>query len=107
MSYSAPPPNAGTLRMLAGSSLKYENQLWIARRLPIRPDATSSRTPSHDGCSRYMKASINRTPSAAQARTISSPSATVIASGFSHRTCLPARAAAIVHAACSWLGSGM
>ena len=93
--------------MLAGSSLKYENQLWTAVSRPIRPDATSSRTATHDGWRRYMNASISRTPSASQASTIRSASAAVIASGFSHRTCLPARAAAIVHSACRWLGSGM
>ena len=27
--------------------------------------------------------------------------------GFSHRTCLPAVAARIVHSACRWFGSGM
>jgi hypothetical protein len=53
-----------------------------------------------------MNASISRTPSFAQVRTISSASAAVIASGFSHKTCFPARAAAIVHAACSLLGRG-
>ena len=46
--------------MLAGSSLKYENQLWTAVRRPIRPAATRSRTATHDGWRRYMKASMRR-----------------------------------------------
>ena len=54
-----------------------------------------------------MKASIMTTPAARQASTISWASAAVMPSGFSHRTCLPARAAAIVHAACRWFGRGM
>ena len=54
-----------------------------------------------------MNASIRRTPSPRQTSTIRSASAAVIASGFSHRTCLPARAAAIVHSAWRWFGSGM
>ena len=84
--------------MLAGSSLKYENQLSTAWSRPIRPDATSSRTATHDGCWRYMNASISSTPASAQASTIVCASPAVSASGFSHSTCLPARAAAIVHA---------
>ena len=62
MSYRAPPPASRMFRMLAGSSLKYENQLSTARSRPIRPDATSSRTATHDGCWRYMNASISSTP---------------------------------------------
>ena len=93
--------------MLAGSSLKYENQLSTAWSRPIRPDATSSRTATHDGCWRYMNASISSTPASAQASTIVCASPAVSASGFSHSTCLPARAAAIVHAAWRWFGSGM
>ena len=46
------------LRMLAGSSLKYENQLSTAARRPIRPEATSSRTATQDGWRRYMNASM-------------------------------------------------
>ena len=64
----------------------------------MRPDATSSRTAIHDGCWRYMNASISRTPGLARRRRpCACASAAVIASGFSHSTCLPARAAAIVH----------
>ena len=95
------------LRMLAGSSLKYENQLLTAVRRPIRPEATSSRTATQDGWRRYMNASMSATPSVRQTSTIRSASAVVRASGFSHRTCLPARAAAIVHSAWRWFGSGM
>ena len=54
-----------------------------------------------------MNASMSATPSARQTSTIRSASAAVRASGFSHRTCLPARAAAIVHSAWRWFGSGM
>ena len=54
-----------------------------------------------------MNASMSRTPSASATATIRSASAAVMASGFSHRTCLPARAAAIVHSAWRWFGSGM
>ena len=54
-----------------------------------------------------MNASIRTTPAASHARLHPSASAAVIASGFSHRTCLPARAAAIVHSAWRWFGSGM
>ena len=94
------------LRMFAGSSLKYENQLSTARSVPMRPDATRSRTAIQDGCWRYMNASIRRTPASRQASTMPWASAAVIASGFSHRTCLPARAASMVQRACRWLGSG-
>ena len=51
-----------------------------------------------------MNASIRRTPGASAASTIRSASAAVMASGFSHRTCLPAAAAAIVHSAWRWFG---
>ena len=54
-----------------------------------------------------MNASINRTPTASHAAIMRSASAAFIASGFSHRTCLPASAAAIVHGACRSLGSGL
>ncbi len=54
-----------------------------------------------------MNASISRTPSVAQTSSIRSASAAFMASGFSHRTCFPARAAAIVHSAWRWFGSGM
>ena len=93
--------------MLFGSSLKYENQLCTARSSPIRPDITSSLTASHVGWSRYMNASISRTPASSHAAIMRSASAASIASGFSHSTCLPAPAAAIVHGACKSLGSGL
>ncbi len=35
--------------MLAGSSLKYENQLWTERSVPSRPESTISLTATHDG----------------------------------------------------------
>ncbi len=54
-----------------------------------------------------MNASISSTPASRQASTMPCASSAVIASGFSHSTCFPARAAAIVHRACRWLGSGM
>ena len=54
-----------------------------------------------------MNASMSSTPAASHAAAIRSASAAVIARGFSHRTCLPARAAAIVHSAWRWFGSGM
>ena len=107
MSYRAPPPVSTMLRMSPGSSLKYENQLCTILSSPMRPEATDARTASQVGWSRYMNASISRTPSASQASIIRSASAVVVARGFSHRTCLPARAAAIVHSACRWLGSGL
>ena len=91
--------------MLVGSSLKYENQDWTDTSRPISPDATSSATACQDGWRRYMKASMSVTPSAsARRRSCARASSAVRASGFSHRTCLPARAAAIAHSACRWFG---
>ena len=54
-----------------------------------------------------MKASISRTPARSATSIIRSASAADSASGFSHRTCLPASAAAMAHVACRWFGSGM
>ncbi len=54
-----------------------------------------------------MNASIIVIPASRHAPTISRASAAFIASGFSHKTCFPARAAAIVHSACRWLGNGL
>ena len=54
-----------------------------------------------------MNASISSTPARSHAATISRASAALIASGFSHSTCLPAAAARCVHSAWRWLGSGM
>ena len=54
-----------------------------------------------------MNASISVTPSALATSIMRWASSAVRASGFSHRTCLPARAAAIDHSACRWFGSGM
>ncbi len=54
-----------------------------------------------------MKASASTTPFSRAAASMASTSATVSASGFSQSTCLPARAARIVHSACRWFGSGM
>ena len=93
--------------MFAASSLWNPNQLWTAVSVPIRPLATSSRTATQDGWWRYMNASIRWTPAASAASIIRSASAAVSASGFSHRTCLPARAAAIDHSAWRWFGRGM
>jgi hypothetical protein len=73
----------------------------------MRPDATISRATTHDGWWRYMNASISATPARSAAAIIVSASAAVSASGFSHRTCLPASAAAIAHGAWRWFGSGM
>ncbi len=107
MSNSAPPPTSRMLRMFVASSLKYENQDWTDTSLPISPDATSSATACQEGWRRYMKASISVTPSALATSIMRWASSAVRASGFSHRTCLPARAAAIDHSACRWFGSGM
>ena len=75
---------------------------------PGNPELTiNRRTATQLGCSRYMNASIRTTPASSQAAIIRSASRTVVASGFSHRTCLPAAAAAIVHSACRWMGSGL
>ena len=46
-----------------------------------------------------MNASIRWTPARSAASIMRSASPAVSASGFSHRTCFPASAAAIVHAA--------
>ncbi len=92
--------------MFEGSSLKYENQLCTERSSPISPEATSPRTASQEGCSRYMKASMSRTPSARQASIILSASAAVMARGFSQSTCLPALADAMAHSAWRWFGRG-
>ena len=46
-----------------------------------------------------MNASITTTPASRPAASMRSASTAVMASGFSHRTCLPALAAAIVHSA--------
>ena len=54
-----------------------------------------------------MNASMSRTPWAAQASTARWASSAVKPSGFSHRTCLPASAALVVHSTWRWLGSGM
>ena len=54
-----------------------------------------------------MNASISVTPDRSQTSIIAWASAAVIASGFSHSTCLPAAAARRVHSACRWLGRGM
>src|SRR5918996_1071917 len=93
--------------MLAASSLKYENQLWTAVNVPIRPAATKSSAATHVGWWRYMNASIRWRPVSRATSTMPWASSAVMASGFSHRTCLPARSAAIVHSAWRWLGSGM
>ena len=58
------------LRMFAGSTLRYEKKTWIASSSPIVPVVTSSRTRSHIGWSRYMNASIRRTPAVRHPSTI-------------------------------------
>ena len=75
--------------------------------VPIRPDATSSRTATHDGWRRYMNASMSWTP--ARSARLDHPlgvGARSVASGFSHRTCLPASAAAIAHWRAGGSGAG-
>ena len=72
MSYSAPPPRRGCSGCSPGRRCRYENQLWTAVRRPMRPDATSSRTATHDGWRRYMNASISRTPARSAASIIRS-----------------------------------
>ncbi len=76
--------------MLVGSSLKYEKKLWTVTRSPMRPERTISSAACQLGCSRYMNASMNFTSASAHASTMRSASTELNASGFSHRTCLPA-----------------
>ncbi len=80
--------------------------LRIAFGSPISPERTIATTRSVRGWKRYMKASMSRTPCSSAAAAISSHSAASSASGFSHRTCFPARAARIVHSRWRLLGSG-
>jgi len=72
----------------------------------MRPEATRSRTFTHEGWRRYMKASTSTRPVRSAADFISRPSAEDSPIGFSHSTCLPASRAAMVHGACRWLGRG-
>ncbi len=73
----------------------------------MAPERTNRTASTQVGWWRYMKASASFTPSSAQAAAISVACDAETASGFSHNTCLPARAALIVHSACRSLGSGM
>ena len=95
------------LRMFAGSTLRYENDAWIASSSPMAPARTSSWARNQSGWRRYMKASISATPASRQAAIMPAASRASIASGFSHSTCLPASAARRVHSAWRWLGRGM
>ena len=63
---------------------------------PTVPALTASRSAIVDGMKRTGKAVCSLTPLRSQASTIAWASATVVASGFSQSTCLPALAAAIV-----------
>jgi len=48
---------------------------------------------------------MSRTPAFAQASTMARASAALVASGFSHSTCLPAAAARSTYSRCMALGS--
>ena len=68
------------------------------------PPRTLADAKAMAGTRRYVNPTIDRTPrarAASAAATIASASATVLASGFSHRTCLPASNAAIAISACA------
>ena len=78
------------------------------RMVPSRPEATSRRASATAGVRRYVKPTIERTPrwaADAAAAAIASASSTVLASGFSHMTCLPASSAAIAISA--WVLPGV
>ncbi len=76
------------------------------RGFPTAPPATSSRTLRVWGWWRYMKASATTTPASRATAATWSTSSRVMASGFSHSTCLPARAARTVHSAWKAFGTG-
>ena len=60
---------------------------------PRVPSATAVRSASTAGEKCTGKAVMSTTPTSRQAATMASASATVVASGFSHSTCTPRRAA--------------
>ena len=77
----------------------------ISLSCPISPDRTASCTVRVSGWDRYMNPSTSARPSLRATSNISSASAALAASGFSHRTCFPARRLRTVHSWCNEFGS--
>ncbi len=78
---------------------------WLASVRRATDDAvTDADHPVVDAIGLY--ASHSTTPASSHAAAIASASAADVASGFSHRTCLPAAAARRVHSRCRAFGSG-
>ena len=74
---------------------------------PIAPDRISSMAFRCSGLYWQRYAIISFTRALWHASTIALQSATLVAIGFSHNTCLPAFAARIVYSACIEFGSAM
>src|SRR6218665_85553 len=108
MSLSAPEPACSFCsRHVSGASSSLNQSCRYAARTcrtaPIGRAATMSRANATAGTRRYVNPTIAKTPLAcarSAAAAICSASATELASGFSHSTCLPALRAAIAIWAC-------
>ncbi len=80
----------------------------VVRTIPTSPTAplfTSSRARAYSGKNLTTWPTIIFTPAFSTASSTSSPCSTVRASGFSHKMCLPASAAATAY--CAWKGVGV
>ena len=83
--------------MLAVSVIGKPKDAWTNCRRPMALAARSSRIFKVCACARYGYASTRYTSLRRAASNIARASAAVVASGFSHSTCLPASAARIDH----------
>ena len=104
-SNNAPPPRSSN-RWSFGRPSGKVNAPREKRSSPSSVRAASSSAWLRGWCG-HMYASTSTRPAASAAAYTSSVSATVIVSGFSHSTCLPASSAARIHGLWPWLGSGM
>src|SRR3954447_3081818 len=101
-----PPParSSAKIRLSGRNDALNANVAWIWWTVPSSPSRTSCAISLVCGRQRYMYASMKKTSLRTAASIIASAHARLIASGFSHSTCLPASAALIAHSTCIGCG---
>ncbi len=111
VSISSPPPLVAVWArhpMVDGSkSLKKLSVVRTSKTRPIVPSSISALARATAGRKSWLWAHMSVTPALSTASVTSRASSAERQSGFSHRMCLPARAAATIASLCRWWGRQM
>src|SRR5205823_7345261 len=104
-SITAPPPDCSTSQNQSECGPECFSPCFTTWTRPNAPSSASSFAFTYLGAKNSSSAYSSSTPALRHASIITSASSSVRHSGFSHTTCLPARAASIVIWACRRLGA--